>query len=91
MDKGAADEIREFARSHIIDPARRRGEIVVRIRAGDVHNQMGLRQRIPAVCSAIGSRKFENLCRIRKIVQEGPHNGPSALFIFELAKKSTDG
>lgn len=60
-----ADEIRPFCIEHFVKPARSRGEHTVTLRAGDVDNQMGLAQRLPAVCAALGSDTFERLARLR--------------------------
>jgi len=79
-----ADRIRQFALSNYITPARSRGETVVSIRAGDIHSQMGLSSRHPAVCSALGSNIFENMCGIERISLEGPIHGANAVFTFKL-------
>lgn len=49
-----ADDIRTFCIEHFVEPARSRGEHTVTLRAGDVHRQMDLTQRLPAVCAAFG-------------------------------------
>lgn len=65
-------------------PARKRGDLVVGIRAGDVHSEMKLAQRLPAVCSALGSDLFEGLARVKRVAIEGPLNGSSTLFVYRL-------
>lgn len=79
-----ADQIRQFALLNYITPARSRGETVVSIRAGDVHSQMGLSARLPAVCSALGTNKFESMCGIKRLSIQGPANGANAVFTFKL-------
>ena len=58
-----AEKIRQFALDHYVAPARARGQAVITIRAGDVHREMNLANAMPAVCSAIGSNKFEQIPR----------------------------
>lgn len=73
-----ADEIRRFVFREYIEPARLRGEHEVTIRAGDVHDRMGLVSRMPAVCGAIGADKFQDEYRVRLINRKGPNNGANA-------------
>ncbi len=79
-----ANDIRTFCIDHFVKPARTRGEHTVTLRAGDVHNQMDLTQRLPAVCAALGSDTFERLARVRRLAIDGPLNGASTLFVFKL-------
>lgn len=68
---GMADAIRAFTCQRYIEPARRRGDTHVEIRMGDVHRDMGLKHRQPAVCSAIQAKKFRTGCRVALIGQQG--------------------
>lgn len=79
-----ADEIRDFVFRTYIEPTRKRGERTVRVRAGDVHEGMGLSDRMPAVCGAIGTRKFEKKYRVRLAGREGPTQGADVYFTFEV-------
>ena len=79
-----ADEIRDFAYKRYIQPARQRGERQVTIRAGDVHEELGLINRMPAVCGALGTEKFQRMCNVRLINREGPTQGANVYFTFEL-------
>lgn len=79
-----ADDIRDFAFKEIIEPARKQGKHTVTIRAGDVHRDMGLYDRMPAVCSALGSKKFEDRFNVKRLKMEGPLQGANALFTFEI-------
>ncbi len=79
-----ADDIRDFAFKKFIVPARKQGMRTVTIRAGDVHKDMGLYDRMPAVCSALGSKKFENQFNVNRLKMEGPLHGANALFTFEI-------
>lgn len=79
-----ADNIRDFVFRKHIEQDRKQGERVVTICAGDVHKDMGLYDRMPAVCSALGSKKFENQFNIKRLKVEGPIQDANALFIFEI-------
>lgn len=79
-----ADSIREFVNRRYILPARNTGQRTVSVRAGDVHREMNLVQRLPAVCSALGSHKFERLFNVTRVAIDGPTNGANAIFTYEL-------
>lgn len=82
-----ADRIRQFVVDQFIAPARQQGRTEVVIRAGDVHQQMSLTNAMPAVCSAIGSSKFEHLAGVTKTGLRGPSNGANAYFTFNLSAR----
>src|SRR5260370_30099690 len=79
-----ADRIRQFALDHYVALARAEGRSEITIRAGDVHQAMGLANAMPAVCSAIGSSKFEELARVTPINRTGPANGANVYFKFSV-------
>lgn len=79
-----ADDVREHCRVQYIEPARARGEGTVIIRAGDVHAALGYASRHPLVCSALGTRAFEDLCRVERVSVDGPLNGANTIFTFRL-------
>lgn len=77
-----SDQVREYAKRHYIDPARRRRETRVRIVAGDVHRALRLVNRVPAVCSALSSKAFLEANRLRLESREGPPSGLSTTVTF---------
>lgn len=79
-----ANEIREFVFKEFIEPARKQSKKIAIIRAGDIHSKMLLSDRMPAVCCALGSKKFEKQYNIKRIKLEGPICAASALFTFEI-------
>jgi hypothetical protein len=87
-----SDSIRDYARREYIEPARRRGEDVVRIQAGDIHRALGLNNRVPLVCSALASRAFlrENGLQLQR--REGPPSGISTtvVFTYRLERNAED-
>ncbi len=54
-----AEWIRRYALDQYVEPARLAQERTVTIRAGDVHRNLGLTSRVPAVCSALASTLFQ--------------------------------
>ena len=77
-----ADEIREFVYRTYIMPARDKSRQEVTVRAGDVHDKMGLVDRMPAVCGAVGTKIFERKYGVKLIHRTGVTNGPNVFFTF---------
>lgn len=84
MAKTGADLIRQFVDTYYVTPARQKGSKQITIRAGDVHTMMGLKSRMPAVCGAIGSMKFEKEARPKLVQRTGPTNAANVNFTFEI-------
>jgi len=77
-----ADDVRRYCKDNIIDPARKKGEKQVVIRAGDIHSAMGYHNRLPSVCSALGANIFEDIAGVERHTITGPTNGANAIFTF---------
>jgi hypothetical protein len=77
-----ADQVREHARQEYIEPARRRGDSIVRIVAGDVQKAARLVNRTALVCQALKSHKFlkENHLALER--WDGPPSGMSTTVTF---------
>jgi 5-methylcytosine-specific restriction enzyme B len=76
-----ADEIRAFAVSSYIMPARDKGSAVsshVTIVSGDIVRQLKLQQRVPAVCGALDGHKFLNENSLKLVKRTGPRQGMTA-------------
>lgn len=84
-----ADRIRRFVLENYIKPARTRSETRVEVVTGDVHRAMALDNKMPAVCSALGSGKFEELAGVKIIDRQGPANSSTVRFTYELAANET--
>lgn len=80
-----ADSIRQYARDRMVTPCRDAGVHGFSIRAGDLHSAMGLKARVPAVCAALGSRKFQEQNGLELERVEGPYNGANTTFYFRLS------
>jgi len=53
-----ADRIREYVNSNYFEPARKDGRTRVEIISGEVHEQMGLKRRMPNVCQTLRGKKI---------------------------------
>jgi hypothetical protein len=81
-----ADDVRNYCLGEV-EKARIEGKKQISFRAGDVHNTMGYKNRLPLVCAAIGAKKFENLACVERTGYEGPSNGANAVFTFKIREK----
>lgn len=81
-----ADEIRTFICEEYISHARNEGKKEISIRAGDIHQAMGLSNRMPAVCSALKSKNLREIGQIEIKQIKAPPKGAGANFVatFEI-------
>jgi hypothetical protein len=77
-----ADSIRHFAVDKYVSPARRQRNRTFSINVGGVHKDLGLQNRIPAVCSALTSRKFLVENGLHLISKTGPPSGKSTTVTY---------
>jgi hypothetical protein len=73
----STDSIREYVRKTYLEPARKRGLNQVRVNAGEVHSGLGLRNRVPMVCSALRSKELLREAHVKILKDEGPPSGQS--------------
>jgi len=85
-----SDQIRKYAREKYVEPAIARGEREIRVRAGDVHKALTLKNRVPAVCQALESKLFLKENNLILEAKEGPPSGlsTSVVFTYRIAKAS---
>jgi len=81
-----ADAVRAFALDNYVEPARQSGERFVTIRTGNVHKAMELKNKMPAVCSALRAKKFEALAGVTLVKEEGPYQGANLYLRFKLLR-----
>ncbi len=81
-----SDRVREHVKRKYIEPAKKEGQKSLSIRAGDIHKQLGFLRRIPVVCSALRSRKFQKNCDIELSYIDGPNNSTTTTFTYKLKK-----
>jgi len=79
-----ADRIRKYVLDTRIMPARMRGDTTVRVAAGEIHAEMGLVNRMPAVCGALGADKFLDYADVLLTKRSGPKHGATAEWVFEI-------
>ncbi len=60
IDLKLANEIRRFVADNYFEPARSHGETEVVVVSGEVHSGMGLKQRLPAVCSVLRGSELQD-------------------------------
>jgi hypothetical protein len=70
-----ASSIRNYLRVRYFEPARRRRESLVTLRAGDIHRELGLRNRVPNVCQVMESKLLEKEARVKVSSRQGPQSG----------------
>jgi hypothetical protein len=78
----------EMTRNHVIlnyvEPARLRGEQIIRVRVGDVQKALGWTNRTPSVFSPLSSQGFQQEAGLRLVEKIGgpPSGGPSTTVQF---------
>jgi len=77
-----SDSVREYVRRHYVEPALARGELTVRVIAGDVHRELGLTSRVPSVCNALKKQSFLNANGLRLEKVEGPPSKQSTTVTY---------
>jgi hypothetical protein len=73
----STDDIRRYVIENLIEPARNRGTKEITIRAGDIHSALGLKDRMPMVCSALET-KLDYMADVKVINIEAPPSGRGA-------------
>lgn len=82
---GSAERIRLCARNYYVEAARENGATEVAIRAGDLGRDMGLRDRHPAICSALGSEELQRIALVPPPTHTEPNPSSSTVFTYQLA------
>ena len=83
MEMGSpTEQVRQWLKREVIEPARKRHDSTVRIVVGDVARALKLNNRTPLICAALRSRKLlqENHLVIEK--DEGPRSGLSTTVVL---------
>jgi hypothetical protein len=81
--------IRLCALNYHIELARDRGAEEVSIRAGDLARDMGLANAVPSICSALNSKKLQQLADVPVPSHTEPNPSSSTVFTYELT--TTEG
>lgn len=78
-----ADQFREYANKHYVEPARRAAEKIVRIKSGDIVKGLGLKDCTPNVCSALERPVFQKRYGLKLIgKQTSAPKGVSTTVVF---------
>lgn len=81
-----AEKIRAHVNKAFIEPARKVGRTHAEVVAADVHKDLRLEQRFPAVCSAIDAQKFQDQYGVVLRNRTGPKQGATVKWTFSLRK-----
>ena len=84
-----AEYIRWYVIKHYIEPARAAGCEEVRIRLGDIRQQMRLLNPLQSVRSALGTKRFRNEAGVELLTAIGPRAGASTYCHFRIVPRSS--
>jgi hypothetical protein len=79
---GLNEEVQQHVLTNYLGPAKARGEKTIQIKAGDVHRDLHWTNRVPSVCTTLGSKKFQRETGLELIRKEGPPSGMGTRAIF---------
>ena len=82
LSSSDSDTVRRHAYEKYVSRAQRGREKKVSINVGEVHRELGLINRVPLVCAALGSKKFLTEYGLRIISKTGPPSGQSTTVTF---------
>src|ERR1700677_4725724 len=87
-----SETVLQFVRANYVHPARMQGQTTVEVKAGDIHSGLRWSRRVPLVCSALSSRKFQNAAGVRLIeTKDAPPSGLSTrtIYRYEILDRET--
>jgi 5-methylcytosine-specific restriction protein B len=88
LPMSSADRIRAHALANYITPARERGDASVTLRAGTIHNDLGLTNNHANVYQALCGQIFLNLCALQAPAVNGPRDGATTIFTYFLEQQA---
>lgn len=77
-----SDQVIQYVQRIYIEPAKKRGDVEVSIKAGDVHKALHWSNRVPSVCQALSSKRFLKQNQLALIEKQGPPSGLSTTTVF---------
>jgi hypothetical protein len=87
-----SEVVLQFARANYFYPARTSGQKIVEVKAGEIHSGLRWSRRVPLVCSALSSRKFQNAAGVKLIgTKDAPPSGLSTRTIYRYEILDEDG
>src|SRR5487761_1161514 len=78
----SSEQIRIYAGTQYVEPARQGTGTMVNIKAGDIVKGLGLKNKTPNVCSALRSKIFQEQYGVQLIGEQGPPSGMSTTVVF---------
>ena len=79
---GLNEEVQQYVLANYLGPAKARGENTIQIKAGDVHRELHWVNRVPSVCTTLGSKRFQRETGLELIKKEGPPSGMGTRVVF---------
>jgi hypothetical protein len=89
-DISIADRIRVYVGDQMLGPAIASHETSISVRAGDVHQALGLERNWANVCQVLGGGKLLAAFNLPKPQVEGPANSTTTTFTFDLSWSQLD-
>jgi len=89
-DTSPSELVRQHAARTYVAPARHRGERTVSVNVGTVHKALRLGNRVPLVCTALESQKFQKQNHLRLVSKSGPPSGQSTTVTFTYEFDDTE-
>jgi len=81
-----SEEVQHYFQINYVNPARKRGQRSIEVRAGELHRRLGWSRRVPLVCAALSSKKLQRNVGVRLTEKDGPPSGqsPTVVFHYEI-------
>jgi hypothetical protein len=76
------EEVQRHIESAYLKPARARGETTIHVKAGDVHRDLHWVNRVPSVCTTLGSQKFQRETGLELVHKDGPPSGMGTRMVY---------
>ena len=77
-------------RNLVVVPERVRGQRSVSIRAGTLHDEMGLDRNWANVCQVLAGKKFQKMAHVSPPTRDGPEKSTTTTFTFQLEPQQTE-
>lgn len=79
-----SDQVRKYAYQHHILPARIAKSPTVTFTSGQIHEALGFKDRLPCVCDALATKKFEVTYGVKRMSITGPLQSTATTFTFSV-------
>ncbi|MBC2802392.1 AAA family ATPase [Rhizobium ruizarguesonis] len=79
-----ADRIRHVALNYYIERAREKHESQVSIRASDIGRDLLVANAFPAICSALGGQKLQEMAGVYSVTNTNPNPSSATVFTYHL-------